>query len=68
MTHWGDSTGRCAACHAFGKGDRLGPDLQGVTTPRERAWLARFIAAPERRKPEPSSKSNGLSPLLASKL
>jgi protein SCO1/2 len=38
---------RCAACHTFGKGDLLGPDLKGVTTRRERAWLVRFLAAPD---------------------
>ncbi|WP_164844382.1 SCO family protein [Azoarcus sp. DN11] len=39
---------RCAACHAFGKGDRIGPDLQGVTARRARDWLVRYLAAPER--------------------
>ncbi len=38
--------GRCAACHTIGKGDSLGPDLQGVTRIRNRGWLAHFIAAP----------------------
>lgn len=38
---------RCAACHTIGKGDLRGPDLLGVTTRRERAWLARFIADPD---------------------
>jgi protein SCO1 len=39
---------RCAACHALGKGDGVGPDLLGVTRHRDRAWLTRFIAAPDR--------------------
>jgi protein SCO1/2 len=39
---------RCAACHTFGKGDHLGPDLQGVTARRERDWLIRYLAAPEK--------------------
>ncbi|HEX6364039.1 MAG TPA: SCO family protein [Albitalea sp.] len=39
---------RCAACHTFGQGDRLGPDLGGVAVRRDRAWLARFLAAPDR--------------------
>lgn len=39
---------RCAVCHTFGKGDSLGPDLAGVTARRDRAWLMRFIAAPEK--------------------
>ena len=39
---------RCAACHTVGGGDRLGPDLLGVTTRRERGWLARYLAQPEK--------------------
>lgn len=39
---------RCAVCHTIGKGELRGPDLKGVTTRRERAWLARFIADPDR--------------------
>jgi mono/diheme cytochrome c family protein len=39
---------QCAACHTIGKGDGVGPDLLGVTRIRDRAWLARFIAAPDR--------------------
>lgn len=39
---------RCAACHTLGKGDLRGPDLLGVTARRERAWLVRFIMAPDR--------------------
>ncbi|WPC06103.1 SCO family protein [Pseudomonas benzenivorans] len=38
---------RCAACHTIGGGDALGPDLLGVTARRERAWLQRFIQAPD---------------------
>jgi protein SCO1/2 len=38
---------RCAACHTIGKGPGVGPDLQGVTERRERAWLARYIAKPD---------------------
>jgi protein SCO1/2 len=39
---------RCAPCHTIGGGDGVGPDLRGVTGVRERAWLARFIAEPNR--------------------
>jgi protein SCO1/2 len=39
---------RCAACHGFGKGDQLGPDLKGVTQRRERDWLVRFLANPDK--------------------
>jgi protein SCO1/2 len=38
---------RCSACHSIGKGDRIGPDLLGVTERRERAWLTRYILAPD---------------------
>jgi protein SCO1/2 len=38
---------RCSACHTFGKGDHLGPDLNGVTARRDHDWLLRFIAAPD---------------------
>ena len=34
---------RCAACHTIGGGDKIGPDLLGVTEVRDRAWLARMI-------------------------
>ena len=38
---------RCSACHTIGKGDALGPDLLGVTSVRDRAWLRRFIKTPD---------------------
>ena len=38
---------RCGACHTVGEGDGVGPDLLGVTTRRERAWLTRWLAAPD---------------------
>lgn len=34
---------RCSACHTFGKGDKVGPDLKGVTERRKRDWLLKFI-------------------------
>ena len=39
---------RCAACHSFGKGDQLGPDLRGITRRREPAWLMRYLAEPDK--------------------
>jgi protein SCO1 len=39
---------QCAACHTIGHGDKIGPDLQGVTSIRERRWLERFIAMPDK--------------------
>ena len=38
----------CAACHTIGGGDAIGPDLKGVAASRERQWLARFIATPDK--------------------
>ena len=38
----------CAACHTIGHGDKIGPDLLGVSNVRERTWLARFIATPDK--------------------
>ena len=40
-------TTRCAACHTVGHGDKVGPDLLGVTNVRDQAWLTRFIMTPE---------------------
>jgi mono/diheme cytochrome c family protein len=34
---------RCTACHTFGKGVKVGPDLKGVTERRTREWLLRFV-------------------------
>lgn len=39
---------RCSACHTFGGGSAVGPDLLGVTTRRDHDWLRRWIAAPNR--------------------
>ena len=38
---------KCGACHTIGQGDKVGPDLAGVTGRRERAWLTRYIQAPD---------------------
>jgi len=38
---------KCSACHTVGRGDRLGPDLAGVTERREAAWVARYIQEPD---------------------
>ena len=49
----------CAACHTIGNGDRIGPDLAGVTARRDSAWLARFISAPDtmRASGDPTAKA-----------
>jgi len=39
---------RCGVCHTIGQGDRVGPDLRDVTVRRDRAWLTRYIQAPDR--------------------
>jgi protein SCO1/2 len=39
---------RCSACHTVGQGDKLGPDLLGVTSRRERTWLASYIMSPDK--------------------
>lgn len=36
----------CGPCHTIGVGDRVGPDLRGVTQRRDHAWLSRFIQNP----------------------
>ena len=37
----------CSACHTVGGGDLVGPDLAGVTTRRDKEWLARWIEEPD---------------------
>jgi protein SCO1/2 len=39
---------RCASCHTIGGGDRIGPDLTGVTERRDRRWLERYLQEPEK--------------------
>src|SRR5689334_5318387 len=36
----------CAGCHTVGKGDRVGPDLDGLTRRRSRAWISEFLIDP----------------------
>jgi protein SCO1/2 len=38
---------RCDACHSLGTEDGLGPGLQGVTERRDKAWLNRWLKAPD---------------------
>src|SRR5579864_8591598 len=37
----------CLACHTIGHGDKIGPDLLGVTRVRDRQWLTRMVQTPE---------------------
>jgi len=40
---------QCGLCHTLGRGDNAkGPDLLGVTDRRDRAWLTRYILAPDK--------------------
>src|SRR5689334_5585847 len=38
---------KCSSCHTFGKGDRVGPDLKGVTERHSREWLIPWIRSSE---------------------
>lgn len=38
---------KCSSCHTFGKGDRIGPDLKGVTERHPREWLIPWIRSSE---------------------
>jgi protein SCO1 len=46
--HPGQQTFRrfCAPCHTVGVGDRVGPDLRGVSERRDHEWLKQFIMDP----------------------
>ncbi len=39
---------RCEGCHTVGKGDKMGPDLLGLTSRRERSWVAAYVGNPEK--------------------
>jgi mono/diheme cytochrome c family protein len=39
---------KCSGCHTYGKGDRVGPDLKGVTDRRSREWLASWIRSSQK--------------------
>ncbi|MDZ7764423.1 MAG: cytochrome c [Melioribacteraceae bacterium] len=34
---------KCTACHTIGEGQRIGPDLAGITERRDAEWLTQFI-------------------------
>jgi len=38
---------KCLACHSIAGGDKLGPDLYGVTKRHDEGWLARWLRSPE---------------------
>ena len=37
----------CSACHHLGEGDRIGPDLAGVTERRSYEWIEAMIRRPD---------------------
>lgn len=39
---------KCLACHNIGGGQKVGPDLKGITAKRDRDWLIRFITTPDK--------------------
>jgi len=43
-----DFESKCLACHTVGGGDKVGPDLAGVTKRRSDGWLARWLKEPEK--------------------
>ena len=38
---------KCLACHSIAGGDKLGPDVYGVSKRRSDAWLTRWLKSPE---------------------
>ena len=38
---------KCLACHSIAGGDKIGPDLYGVTKRHDDAWLTRWLKSPE---------------------
>jgi nitrite reductase (NO-forming) len=38
---------KCLACHSIAGGDKLGPDLYGVTKRRDKSWLHKWLKSPE---------------------
>ncbi len=37
---------KCALCHTYGEGKRIGPDLKGVTKKRSNQWMTSMIKDP----------------------
>jgi nitrite reductase (NO-forming) len=42
-----DFESKCLACHTIAGGNKVGPDLYGVSKRRSEQWLARWLKAPE---------------------
>jgi nitrite reductase (NO-forming) len=39
---------KCLACHSVGQGDKLGPDVYGVSKRRTDAWLTQWLKSPDK--------------------
>src|SRR5438309_3365483 len=39
---------QCSVCHSIGQGDKMGRNFAGVTARGDRAWLTRYIMAPDK--------------------
>ncbi len=50
----------CAGCHMIKVGNRVGPDLYGVTGRRSNEWLTRFIMDPQRMRAQKDPTALGL--------
>ncbi len=47
----------CNGCHKIGGGKLVGPDLKGVTSRREKEWIAKMILRPDlMTKEDPTAK------------
>ncbi|HUL96084.1 MAG TPA: multicopper oxidase domain-containing protein [Usitatibacter sp.] len=53
---------KCLACHSIGGGDKVGPDLLGVTKRRDASWIARWL-----KNPEPVLKSDPVAQQMLGK-
>lgn len=42
-----DFRNNCMSCHTIGGGRLVGPDLKGVTSRQDRAWILKFITDPK---------------------
>jgi protein SCO1/2 len=48
-------TQRCSACHTIGDGQKVGPDLLGISSRRNPAWLRRYVSVPDKMLAEKDS-------------
>jgi nitrite reductase (NO-forming) len=48
---------KCAACHSVGNGDKIGPDLNGVTKRHSDKWLTSWLLTTEKmQNSDPAAK------------